>query len=382
MSQGTLIGIDQLVLGATAACDLLDLNGQVAIPTGTSITPNLLNRIKAAGIVGLIAGRPDYASHHVTVSRPTLEVISSRISEMQRRSGITDSLTSATMELARVTLADSFAGFVKGVLPDINPLRIVVDRILHDTELLRFAPLPAPRPESDSAIDRLIDGAIDMAVLMCWHIRRESEDQDFIHAATLGALLHDCGLVLIRRIILESDAPLSPALLREIKRHPYLGMRGLSPLGDAISEVARDIILLHHENNDGSGYPLKRSGNGIPSVARLAHILDAYIALVSPRPHRKAVTPHRAIEILMRDSGRSFHKGTLRRFIERTGRYPLGSAVVLSSNEIGVVVGTGDKGPFKPIVDVYFSRFHQFSQTPQRIDLGRDGFKYIRQVMK
>ena len=71
MSQGTLIGIDQLLLGSTSSCDLLDLNGQIAIPTGTPITPGLLSRIKTAGIVALIPRRPDYATHHVVANSTT-----------------------------------------------------------------------------------------------------------------------------------------------------------------------------------------------------------------------------------------------------------------------------------------------------------------------
>lgn len=382
MSQGTLIGIDQLVLGATTACDLLDLDGKVAIPTGTSITQKLLGRIKAAGLIGLVAGRPDYASHHVVAARPTVEVIHSRISEMQRRSGIVSSLGRATVEFSRRTLGEMFRKISLRELPDMDSLNSIVDRILHDTELVESAPLPAPRHDSDSVIDRLVDKAVDMAVLMSWHLRRAGELDDTVRPATLGALLHDTGLLFVPRQLLESESALDASGMSEIRRHPYLGLRALLPLGDEIPKPAQDMILLHHECEDGSGYPLKRSGKGVPPLARLARVLDAYIALASPRPHRRALTPHQAIEILLRDSGRSFNRETLRTFIERTGRYPLGSTVVLSSNEIGVVVGIGSSGPFKPIVDLYFSKYHQFSQTPQRVDLGKDRMRYVRQVMR
>jgi len=120
----------------------------------------------------------------------------------------------------------------------------------------------------------------------------------------------------------------------------------------------------------------------VPEVARLAHILDSYIALVSPRPYRDPYLPHQAIEILLRDAGKSFNRTTLREFVERTGRYPQGSAVVLSSNEIGVVVAQGKGGPFRPIVDIYFSRHLQFSHTAKRVDLSREHMKYVRQVVK
>jgi len=382
VSQGTLIGIDQLVLGSTAACDLLDLDGEVVITTGNPITPNLLSRIKAAGIVALVPKRADYSSHHVTIGKPSLGAIASRISEMQRRSGITNPLTSATYELTRKAVGETLKAVSQGKLPDLDHINLVIDRVLYDLELLDTPPLPHPSHDSDCAVERIIDSAVDMAVLISWYLKQDDFDQNTIRACTLGALLHDIGLVLIKPQILECPETLSQYDIREIKRHPYLGLRSVSILGDSVPQDTRDIILMHHENEDGSGYPLKKSGDKLPGIAQLARILDSYIALVSPRPHRKPVSPHQAIEILLRGSGKAYNSETLRHFINRTGRYPRGSAVILSTNEVGVVIGTGKGGPFKPVVDVYFSHHHKFQETPQRIDLGREHLKYVRQVMR
>jgi HD-GYP domain-containing protein (c-di-GMP phosphodiesterase class II) len=382
VSQGTLIGIDQLVLGATAACDLADLDGRIVISTGTPITPQLLSRIKEAGIVGLVAGRSDCFSHHLTARRPSIDAIASRILEMQRRSGITNPLTSQTLDYARKTLRDSFQALSDNKLPNLIVLNGLVTRILHDIELIDTAPLPYPRRNCEDIVDRLVDGAIDMAILIAWHLHKAGKDEDTISAAALGGLLHDIGILYVSPSTLKRNTALTTSEFREIKRHPYLGARVLSPFGNDLPSITRDIILLHHEREDGQGYPLKRGGDSIPDITQLAHILDSYVALVSPRPQRDAFPPHKAIEILLRDSGKSFSPTSLRQFVERTGRYPLGCAVVLSTNEVGVVVGQGKGGPFRPVVDVYFSRHHQFSQTARRVDLAHDGLKYVRQVVK
>jgi hypothetical protein len=382
VSQGTLIGIDQLVLGATAACDLLDLEGNVAIATGTPITPQLLFRIKEAGIVGLVAGRPDYVSHHFTSRRPSIEIIASRISEMQRRSGIACPLTGSTLDLSRKILTDSFNVIVDNRLPDLKVLDELTGRIIHDIELVETPPLPYPRRDNEKSMDRVVDSAIDMTILMAWYLKKQGVDPGFVHEASLGALLHDIGLLHISQNLLDRDRTLTVPEYREVQRHPYLGVRALSPLGDNLPKIARDVILLHHEREDGNGYPLKRSGETIPEIARFAHIIDVFIALVSPRPHRDAYTPHKAIEMLLRDAGKGFNREALRRFVETTGRYPLGSAVMLSSNEVGVVVGQGKGGPFRPVVDIYFTKNHQFSSTARRVDLAGEHFKYVKQVMK
>jgi hypothetical protein len=382
VSFGTLIGIDQLVLGATTSCDLMDLDGEVAIPIGTAITTKLLGSIKANGVIGLIAGRSDFSTHHVTPRASGIEAIASHISEMQRRSGIAQSLTPVTIEFSKKVLKDSFIAIQKGRLPDPAQLNTVAERIEHDIELIRTAPLPSPRLSYESLVESMIDDAIEMAILMGWHLNKQKEDSAIIHDVILGGLLHDIGLLLIHPGILQKTEPLGIGEIREIRRHPYLGLRALSPLGNKIPKCSQNIILQHHEREDGSGYPLRRSNGKIPSYIGLAHIVDEYIALVSPRPHRKAVTPHRAIEILMWDSGKSHNREILGEFIKRTGRYPLGSAVFLSSNEVGIVVGTGTSGPYKPVVDIYFSKQHQFSHTPHRIDLSKDKFRYIRNPVK
>lgn len=381
MSQGTLIGIDQLVLGATTSCDLLDLDGIVVVPTGTTITPALLKQIKDSGIIGLIAGRADYVSHVVAPRKPALEVIASRISEMQKRSGITGSLSQSTLTYARGLLYDSCTRMATNSLPDIEELDNLVRKILHDTELLNYAPLPEPRPVQDSIYEQLIDSAIDMAIQIAWHMRRNQENPDDIKGATLGALLHDVGLLHIAREVVEKRGSVTRRERNEIHRHPYFSVRSIARLGDSVPQIARDLILMHHENVDGTGYPLKKKGPTIPKIAKLARVIDSYIALVSPRPHRRSIPPYRALNILLSDAGRAFDRTILRDFMTRIGIYPLGSAVVLSTNEIGVVVGMGKGGPMKPIVDIYFSQHHQFSQTAQRVDLGRERLKYVQRVV-
>jgi hypothetical protein len=301
---------------------------------------------------------------------------------MQRRSGIANALTQSTVEYTRNAVGDCFTILANSGLPDLRELDAVASRIIHDIESTDTAPLPQAYRKGCSLTERLIDGAIDMAALLGWYLRKAGRDTGFVQAATLGALLHDCGLLHVSQTLMEQNRGLTRVEFREIKRHPYLGVRALSPLAEQLPRVARDIVLHHHEREDGRGYPLRRSGEGVPEIARLAHIVDSYLALVSHRPHRAAYTPHKAIEILLSDAGRSYNPVTLREFVERIGRYPLGCAVILSTNEVGVVVGQGKNSPFRPVVDVYFSRNHQFSQTARRIELAREQLKYVRQVMR
>lgn len=381
MSQGTLIGIDQLLLGATSTCDLLDTAGNVVIPAGTPITPKLIERIKEAGIAGLVAGTNNYFSSHFVPKRLSLSDIAMRISEMHHRSGIGSSLSKPTLEAARKIIGNAFNCIIENRLPDVDEITQLAAKFIYETELLSSSPLPYCRKHVDSIFDRFVDDAINLAVLLSWHLKKSGLDEGTITHAALGAVFHDAGLLLIDENILTRNSALTTSEFREVKRHPYLGNRALAPLGSQVPPIARQIILLHHERQDGQGYPLKLRGESIPEIVNLVHILDCYVALVSPRPHREAFPPYKAVEMMLVESGQSFNRKTLMEFVRRTGRYPLGSAVVLSTNEVGVVVEQDPSGPFSPVIDIYISSAHQFSYTPNRVALSQDKLRYIKHVM-
>lgn len=63
-----------------------------------------------------------------------------------------------------------------------------------------------------------------------------------------------------------------------------------------------EIVLYHHENYDGTGYPEKLSGDSIPLLARAVRILDSYDALTMDRPYYKGVCSAEALKILQRDA--------------------------------------------------------------------------------
>lgn len=382
MSDGTLIGIDQLVLGAATSCDLTNLDGTVAVSAGTPITPLLIKNLKSAGVIGLVADKPDCFNHTLAPRRPSLEIIASRISEMRMRSGITSPLAESTANQVLGTLAMCYKALSRGKNPHLDAVIETIDLIIHDLELCDSCPVCGTDYKNLNLLDRLLYDAVNMGVMLGWYMRMADFPIDEIRAGILGGLLHDVGMLQVPSVLVNRAAVLTEQQLMEIRRHPYLGVRALSPFRELIPQTSMDIVLLHHERDDGNGYPLRRAGDKIPRAAAIAHIVDSFHALISHRPHRPGFTSHQAIDILMRDSGRSYNRDELKLLIKKIGRYPIGSAVILSSNEIGVVIDQADKSPYKPVIDVYFSSQHQFSQTPRRMNLSRESATYIKQVVK
>jgi putative two-component system response regulator len=122
-----------------------------------------------------------------------------------------------------------------------------------------------------------------------------------VRAARHGGYLHDIGKIGVDDTILRKPEPLTAAEFSQIKQHPESGARIVAPM-----RFARDvapIILGHHEYWDGSGYPYGLRGHEIPVGARIVAIVDAYDAMTTDRPYRRALSQARALQRLRARAG-------------------------------------------------------------------------------
>lgn len=117
---------------------------------------------------------------------------------------------------------------------------------------------------------------------------------------SVGARIHDVGKLSISEHILNKPARLTAAEYSMVKQHTIIGSQLLAPLD--LDQRVSEIVHFHHENYDGSGYPLGRHGPSIPLFARVVRILDSYDALTTNRPYQKGVTSKEAVTILKKDS--------------------------------------------------------------------------------
>jgi PAS domain S-box-containing protein len=113
--------------------------------------------------------------------------------------------------------------------------------------------------------------------------------------------LHDIGKVGISDSILLAPRTLSNDEFEIMKTHTLIGYRIVKNNQDA--KMAAEIILNHHENFDGSGYPHGRKGKEIPLSARITAISDIYDALRSIRPYKKPWTHEEAMREIIRVAG-------------------------------------------------------------------------------
>ncbi|MBN1837969.1 MAG: response regulator, partial [Spirochaetales bacterium] len=134
----------------------------------------------------------------------------------------------------------------------------------------------------------------------------------------VSLLLHDIGKLGIPDRILHKPAPLDQEEWATMKRHPELGANLLGKF-TTIKDVGK-IVLAHQEHYDGSGYPNGLKGAQIPLLARIIAVADAYHAMTSDRPYRKALTSQQAVAELIRHRGTQFDPELVDHFVQGLSR--------------------------------------------------------------
>ncbi|MBN1871870.1 MAG: HD-GYP domain-containing protein [Candidatus Omnitrophica bacterium] len=119
----------------------------------------------------------------------------------------------------------------------------------------------------------------------------------------IAGMLHDIGKFGVREDILRKRGPLTQEEYDHIRQHPIIGASILSPVR-LLKEVI-PYIYYHHEYMDGSGY-LKKKGSEIPLGARILAVADAYDAMTTDRPYRKALSREEIAKIFTEQKGKQF----------------------------------------------------------------------------
>lgn len=137
-------------------------------------------------------------------------------------------------------------------------------------------------------------------------------EPQYVDSVVKSAKLHDIGKVAIPDTILFKPAKLTVEEFEVIKKHTIYGGYIIDTAIDELGEtsyflnVARELVIGHHEKWNGSGYPSGIKGDSIPLSARVMAIADVYDALISERPYKKPFSHETSINIILKDSGTHF----------------------------------------------------------------------------
>ena len=137
---------------------------------------------------------------------------------------------------------------------------------------------------------------------------------DRLKILELGALFHDIGKIGIPSEIIRKPGPLTTKESRQMSLHPEIGAQILEPV--PFLQAVRPIVRASHERWDGNGYPDGLRGEQIPLESRIVFVCDAFHAMTTNRPYRKALPHREAIRRLKLSSGTQFDPNVVSVFVE------------------------------------------------------------------
>lgn len=203
------------------------------------------------------------------------------------------------------------------LLPILAGVGIVVYKVFELANRLRR--------ETQAALGVIVDivdardpYTFDHSLLVAEYARRLAErmvgDPNKIEAIVHASHLHDIGKVGVSDTILLKPGGLTADEFETMKQHPEIGRRILEKYSQFRSGA--DIVYAHQEHWDGTGYPRGLSGEQIPLGARIIAVVDAFVAMTTDRPYRRAMSTAEALAELREGIGTQFDPLVCANFIK------------------------------------------------------------------
>ncbi|HJT60053.1 MAG TPA: HD-GYP domain-containing protein [Burkholderiales bacterium] len=199
--------------------------------------------------------------------------------------------------------------------------------------------------------DYIHSHALDCAVYMAAFGRfLEMSRDDIVLLGYLG-LLQDVGKVKLPAALIDKPGRLIPIEYQIAQKHVEHSAEIIRGTPGLPWQLA-DLVSLHHERLDGSGYPRRLKGSAIGMIGSIAGIVDTFDALTARRPYAAPISPSEALKILYKARGTLFDTYLVEQFIRCIGIFPLGSWVELNGGELGTVIAQNRGKRLQPRVMV------------------------------
>jgi HD-GYP domain-containing protein (c-di-GMP phosphodiesterase class II) len=222
--------------------------------------------------------------------------------------------------------------------------------------------------------------ALQVSIYMMVFARFLQLERDEIELLGLLGLLQDIGKTRLPSSLLEKQGPLSAEESEMVKKHVELSAHILGATPGLPPRLAA-LSLLHHERQDGTGYPRGLKAYQIGLYGSIAAICDAFDALMAVRPYAVQRSPSAAMNILLKERGTAFHAQLVEQFIQCVGAFPVGSVVELNSGEVGIVVAENRLQRLKPRVVVVVDSAGKRLAAPKMLDLAEKPYR-VRKTLE
>lgn len=323
----------EIPLGSHIESDIYTLSDTLLVPAGTSVTDKVIKKLKN------YLGKVKISIKLDVAKNKDFNILINEADEQDKIFKLSNSIKSRTLESVELM----YNGSSK---EDIQKSAITITNTLVsslDYSKAVSISLDSLKVSDEYTFKHCVDvGAMSMVIA-----RKLGESNKFIKDIALAGVLHDLGKSKIPLDILNKPGKLTDEEWSIMKKHSTYSYQMIKDI-DTISNEIKRAVLEHHENVDGTGYPLGLTGDKICKMAKIITIADVYDALVTERPYKKAKSPADALEIIMGMSNK-FDIDILQVFIKCIILYPIGTTIKLSNGDLCVVLKNNENYPLRPV---------------------------------
>ncbi|EEX92217.1 HD-GYP domain-containing protein [Vibrio orientalis CIP 102891 = ATCC 33934] len=201
----------------------------------------------------------------------------------------------------------------------------------------------------------LLEHSVNVATLLVTFGKYLELPKETLKQMAIGGIIHDVGKIKVDDKVLHKPAKLTAEEFEHMKLHQVFAGEIIVTV-DGLSDVSRDVCLMHHEKLDGTGYPNGLTADQLPTHGRMSCIVDIYDALTADRCYKQGMSPAEAFKILLSLTPNHLDKELVYKFINCIGVYPVGAIVELSDGRVGIVWTSNSNEPLKPEIKCFYSR--------------------------
>lgn len=243
--------------------------------------------------------------------------------------------------------------------------------------------------------DYTFQHSMNVSIFACSLASHLGMSQRAVEHMAYAGLVHDIGKMLVPQEILNKPGRLTEKEFSLMKGHVQHGYDFL--LGEGLSKDMLNLAIQHHERFDGSGYPNGLKDEQISIEGKIGAVVDIYDAITSDRCYHKGMEAASALRLMFKWTDSHINRKVFDFFVMNVGIYPVGSLVLLDTNELAVIGKINHNKPTAPTILIFCDKMGRqrpvqildMSQpamikrkilgpvNPQDIDIPADIYKYI-----
>jgi putative nucleotidyltransferase with HDIG domain len=357
------IPFDELIEGMVFGDDVIDKEGRLLVSKNTVLTIETLEKLKKFSSrkvfsmkvllselnIKTVVKLENGSVQEVASSQIKMEHTKERLVIKEKFEEMHKSIKQSFDELSRNNTSPKVKKELDNTVEEIkNNLSVNIELLNEILDVKATDEYLYNHSLNVAVISNLIGGWIGL----------EQKDLDIL---ILAGLVHDIGKLRVDPAILNKPGKLTDEEFTEMKKHPEYSYQMLMEMGYKDNAILK-AVTFHHEKEDGSGYPLKISGDKITIHAKILAIADIFDAMTSNRVYKARVSPFKVLEMFQNQNFGKLDYKIIMVFIKRFTENYVGSEVILSNNQRAKIVSLNAYEITKPLLVTSEGKFIDISR--------------------